>query len=97
MKAEHRNARTCLPTDTLERTTHNLWEFDVGGLAVSDSEPASSGVITDRDLVNAAYTQAVALYDSCVQYATVGEVVKRGRSALSRQLQHNEDFDVALR
>ena len=97
MKAEQRNARSCLPTDTLERTACNSWEFEVGQLVVSDTEPGSSGVVADGDLAEAAYTQAVALYDSCVQFATAAKVVRRSRKARGKPLQQHEDFDVAPR
>jgi hypothetical protein len=97
MKAEQRNVGSCLPAETLEQTASNSWEFEVARLVVIDTEPGSSGVITDRDLAKAAYTPAVALYDSCVQYATAAEVVTRARNARRKPLPQNEGLDVALR
>ena len=75
MKPQQWNARSRLPTHTLERTTYNSREFGVGQLAVFDTEPGSSGVVTDREFARAAYTQAVALYDRCIHYATPMQVV----------------------
>jgi hypothetical protein len=90
MKAEQRNARSCLAVDTPEQIARNSCEFRVRQLVASDSEPETSGVTTDRDLAVAAYTQAVALYDSCVQHAPAAEVIARARKVRGKALQHNE-------
>jgi hypothetical protein len=41
----------------------------VGSLVVTDSVRRPIRSVTDRDLASAAFTQAVALYDSCIRCA----------------------------
>ena len=68
MKAEQLNAPACSPAHTLDLVTTSRGNW---GLAAWASSPTSKSplVITDQDLARAAYTQAVVLRDSCVQYA----------------------------
>ena len=50
-------ARTCIPTDTLARAAQLMWESDCGSLPVVDVAGAPIGMVTDRDICMAAYTQ----------------------------------------
>src|SRR5271165_2361118 len=48
---------TCAPHDTLEHAAHLMWERDCGVIPVVDRERHVVGMITDRDVCMAAYTQ----------------------------------------
>jgi hypothetical protein len=63
-----------------------MGEFDVGGLVDIDSERTPLSVVTDRDHARAAYTQAVALYDSCVKYAVVSQLAIRAQRSCKKRL-----------
>ncbi len=53
---------TCSPDDTLHRAAQLMWERDCGSIPVlKDGKPV--GIITDRDLAMAAYTQGRAFFD----------------------------------
>ena len=47
----------CHVNDTLHLAAHEMWERDCGILPVLNDEGVLSGVITDRDICMAAYTQ----------------------------------------
>lgn len=64
-----RNVRTCRADDTLDHAARVMWEADVGCLPVVDDEGRPLGMITDRDICMAAYTQGVALRDARVESA----------------------------
>ena len=73
-----RNVQGCSVVDPLEQATQIMREFpDSGGVIDSDKIPVRS--ITDRDLASAAFTQAVALYDSCAHYAMTFRLVDDAR------------------
>jgi hypothetical protein len=65
----------CSPEDTLEHAARAMWEADVGCLPVVDEEGRPVGVLTDRDVCMAAYTQGVALRDSRVSSAMSHSVI----------------------
>jgi CBS domain-containing protein len=65
---------TCQEGDSLERAAQLMWEGDVGALPVVDAGGQPIGMITDRDVCMAAYTQGCCLAGSPVS------------SAMSRQL-----------
>jgi CBS-domain-containing membrane protein len=48
---------TCTPNDTLERAARLMWDHDCGSAVVVDGAQEPVGVITDRDVCMAAYTQ----------------------------------------
>ena len=48
---------TCTPNDTLERAARLMWDHDCGSAVVLDEERKPVGLITDRDVCMAAYTQ----------------------------------------
>lgn len=57
---------TCSPEDSLERAAQLMWEGDVGMIPAIDAEGRIAGVITDRDICMAAYTQGCTLRDRSV-------------------------------
>ncbi len=54
-------AVTCLPTDRLNAAAQRMWEYDCGAIPVVHSDGSIAGMITDRDICMAAYTQGCAL------------------------------------
>jgi CBS domain-containing protein len=69
------NVHTCFVDDTLEQAAHSMWEWDVGCLVVIDAHRRPIGMITDRDLAMAAYTQGVPLRNARVSSAMATEVI----------------------
>lgn len=56
-----RDVRTCRPTDTLDVPAGTMWEADCGVVPVVDDRRRVVGMVTDRDVCMAAYTQGKAL------------------------------------
>jgi CBS domain-containing protein len=52
-----RNVVTCRPRDSLQDAAAKMWDQDVGCLPVVDLEGHVIGIVTDRDVCMAAYTQ----------------------------------------
>lgn len=55
-----RNVRTCRPGDALSTAAHLMWEGDCGCVPVVDADGGEGrvvGIITDRDICMAGYTQ----------------------------------------
>jgi CBS domain-containing protein len=76
----------CREEDSLDRAAQQMWEGDVGSLPVVDEEERVVGMITDRDICMAAYTQGRDLKSLSVA------------SAMSRQVQScgpNETLAIA--
>lgn len=69
------DVRTCGPDDTLEHAARAMWEADLGCLPVVDEEASPVGMITDRDVCMAAFTQGVALRESRVSSAMSPSVI----------------------
>jgi|SoiMethySBSTD1v2_1073268.scaffolds.fasta_scaffold08569_10 CBS domain-containing protein len=61
--------KTCAPGDTLHRAAQTMWEHDLGFLPVVDAEKRLVGIITDRDICMAAFTQGVGLASANVASA----------------------------
>ncbi|HVY29634.1 MAG TPA: CBS domain-containing protein [Polyangiaceae bacterium] len=101
MKANELMSRevfTCTKDDTLETAARSMWEYDTGCLVVADPENHAVGMITDRDIAMAAYTQGAPLRDirvesamahevkSCGPMSSLGEVEEVMRSARIRRM-----------
>jgi CBS domain-containing protein len=56
-----RDVTSCTIHDNLERAAQLMWDHDVGCLPVIDDQGHVAGMITDRDVCMAAYTQGDAL------------------------------------
>lgn len=69
-----RNVETCHPDESLEATTGRMWEADIGCLPVIGSDGTVVGMITDRDVSMAAYTQGRLLREILVSVAMSKEV-----------------------
>lgn len=68
---------TCAPGDSLGRAAGLLWEHDVGALPVV-REGRTVGMITDRDICMAAYTQGRPVWELPVEGAMQKAVVAVG-------------------
>lgn len=69
MKVEQimaRNVRRCAPDDTLDVPARMMWDGDIGCVPVTTSSPGGEhtvvGMLTDRDITMAAYTQGRPLH-----------------------------------
>src|SRR5271154_6049815 len=80
MKVEQlmtREVRVCTETDTLNRAAQLMWESDCGCVPIigANEEGSVIGVVTDRDIAMAAYTQGKQLWAIPVMAATAHEVI----------------------
>jgi CBS domain-containing protein len=64
-----RNAATCLATDSLNRAAQLMWDRRCGAIPVLDQGGGAIGLLTDRDVCMAAYTQGRRLDDITVETA----------------------------
>jgi CBS domain-containing protein len=60
---------TCRPDDSLNRAAQLMWERRCGSVAVVDDAGKAVGMLTDRDVCMAAYTQGRRLDDVAAQSA----------------------------
>jgi len=61
--------RSCLPGDSLNRAAQIMWEANCGALPVVSHEGLIVGMISDRDVCMASYTQGQALQALTVEHA----------------------------
>ncbi|TAJ20719.1 MAG: CBS domain-containing protein [Planctomycetota bacterium] len=61
-----RSVHACTSVDTLNRAAQLLWEHDIGCVPVVDGERRVIGIVTDRDIAMAAYTQGRGLAELTV-------------------------------
>lgn len=66
---------TCHVNDPLNVAAHKMWEGDVGALPVVNDDGKLTGIITDRDICMAAYTQGRSLDAILVNSAMARHVV----------------------
>ena len=59
---------SCPTNSTLDHAARLMWEFDCGVIPVVDDDGRVAGIVTDRDICMAAYTQGKAL--SAIPVAT---------------------------
>ncbi len=69
-----KDVKTCRETDDLASAAQIMWENDCGCVPVVDSEGQLWGIITDRDICMAAYTQGVPLHEIPISSAASREV-----------------------
>lgn len=56
-----KDVKACYQHDSLNRAAQLMWENDCGAVPVVDSDLKVIGMLTDRDICMAAYTQGVTL------------------------------------
>jgi CBS domain-containing protein len=66
--------QTCHPDDALHSAAEKLWTHDIGCLPVVDHDGRLCGMITDRDICMAAYTQGRSLSEIPISTAMSKEV-----------------------
>ncbi len=80
MKVEQlmtREVKVCRESDTLNRAAQLMWEFDCGCIPVisANGDGKLVGVVTDRDIAMAAYTQGRQLWGIPVTVAMAHKVI----------------------
>jgi len=80
-----RAVQSCGPNDTLQRATQIMWEHDCGVVPVVDGDNRVIGMITDRDIAIAAYTQGRSLWQIPVSSAMAKQV---------HGVRENDDLDA---
>lgn len=68
------NVQVCHPQDTLSDAAEKMWTHDIGCLPVIDDSGQVIGMITDRDICMAAYTQGRSLAELPVAIAMSKEL-----------------------
>ncbi|HET9929673.1 MAG TPA: CBS domain-containing protein [Polyangiaceae bacterium] len=81
------NVCTCSPETSLHEAAHIMWTCDVGCLVVTDDDRRPIGMITDRDITMAAYTQGVTLHDARVSSAMARTIVTCSVDASSHEVE----------
>jgi CBS domain-containing protein len=66
---------SCKPDDTLNRAAQIMWETGCGSVPVIDADHRPVGLLTDRDICMAAYTQGLPLGEIRVDTAMAKRVV----------------------
>lgn len=61
---------TCRPTDTCGRAAQIMWDHDCGALPIVSARGQVVGMVTDRDICMAAYTQGKAVWEIPVTAAS---------------------------
>jgi CBS domain-containing protein len=78
-----RDVASCSAADNLSAAARSMWERDCGVVPVLDDERRVVGMVTDRDLAMAAYTQSRPLHEILVSTAMSREVhVCRGEDSI---------------
>lgn len=107
-KLAHRNVTSCTVHDNLDRAAQLMWERDVGCLPVIDDQGHVAGMITDRDVCMAAYTQGAPLQSipvttamakrvfSCTADDDVAEVERTMREQQIRRMPVIDDRGHAI-
>jgi CBS domain-containing protein len=71
------DVKVCTDTDTLNRAAQLMWEFDCGCILVihANGDGRVVGVVTDRDIAMATYTQGKELWAIPITSAMAHEVI----------------------
>ncbi len=80
-------AITCHVNDPLSRVAQELWSGDIGALPVVNDEGKLTGMITDRDVCMAAYTQGRPLNEMLVNSAMATHVVSAPADAFVSEIE----------
>ena len=70
-----RDVRSCSPDESLSSAAQIMWEMDCGAVPVVDAERRVIGIITDRDICMAAWSQNQSPQQLSVQQAMSKNVV----------------------
>jgi CBS domain-containing protein len=72
------NPVTCQQSDSANHAARLMWDHDIGALPVVDGDGRLCGMVTDRDLCMAAYTQGKPLAAIDVSTSMAREVISVG-------------------
>jgi CBS domain-containing protein len=78
---------TCHVNDPLTVAAQKMWNGDVGALPVVNDEGKLTGMITDRDICMAAYTQGRVLEDLLVNAAMATKVITASLDATITEIE----------
>ncbi len=81
------SVRACKSGDSLAQAARIMWEHDCGCVPVVDDEQQVVGMLTDRDVCMAAYTQGARLHEIPISSAMSRKV---------RSCRRDEDVEVVL-
>jgi CBS-domain-containing membrane protein len=68
------SVKSCSNSDTLQRAAQLMWEDDCGAVPVVDADNRVVGIVTDRDICMAAYTQGRPLWQIPISSAMAKKV-----------------------
>jgi CBS domain-containing protein len=80
-----RDVGTCAASDSMNDAARIMWERDCGCVPVVDGDGKAIGMITDRDICMAAYTQGRRLMDMTVGSAASKHIVVIGENESLRR------------
>ena len=83
-----REVRACSVHDSLNAAARVMWEHDCGCVPVVDAQGRLVGIVTDRDICMATYTQGVPLEAIAVERVMAARVISCART---------DDLDTAHR
>lgn len=69
---------TCHVNDSLDTAAQKMWDHDCGALPVVNDEGKVTGMITDRDICMAAFTQGRPLHELLVNLAMAKHLIAVG-------------------
>ena len=75
-----RDVRACTVHDSLNAAARVMWEHDCGCVPVVDSQGRLVGIVTDRDICMAAYTQGVPLEAIPLERVMAARVISCART-----------------
>jgi CBS domain-containing protein len=70
-----RDVKWCRIDDTLNSAARIMWENDCGCVPIVDEDGRVAGIVTDRDICMATYTQGMPLYALPIQLAMSREPI----------------------
>jgi CBS domain-containing protein len=105
-----KDVRTCRPEESLNEAARIMWEMDVGCVPViaADGTGRVLGIVTDRDICMAAYTQGRPLFEipvseamsksvvACLPDETIAKAAERMRERHVRRLPVIDDAEQLL-
>jgi CBS domain-containing protein len=90
-----KDVRTCFSTDSLNRAAQIMWENDCGCVPIVNDQGNLVGILTDRDICMAAYTQGRPLTDiACGAAASVKVTTVKETDSLSQAEKLMHDVQV---
>lgn len=83
-----RPAITCHVNDPLSTAARAMWDHDIGAIAVVNDDGKLTGMLTDRDICMAAYTQGRPLDEILINSAMAHKVVSARADQRLGEIEH---------